>query len=164
MKFSTKIFSLITCTTFLTVCSSDVNSTVRIYDAPWSNIIQSKHDIAIMLREFYAGLEATTKKVTQARITETKTPNSTSYKFSTFVLNKENIQKEQDLFTVQFQKDENGVKGTISSPFFEKSGLIFTGSVKENLNQKSLTASLELQNLPDPETMQNLQSFIEKLS
>lgn len=161
MKFSAKIFSLITCTTFLTVCSSDANPTVQIHDVPWRNIIKSEYYFAMMLKEFYAGLQANTKEVTQARITETKTPNSTSYKFSTFVLNKENIQEERDLFTVQFQKNENGaITGTFSSPFTKVTA---AGSINEVLrDQRSLTASIELKNLPDPETVPNLKSYIEK--
>lgn len=160
MKFSAKIFSLITCTTFLTVCSSDVNSTVQIHDIEWHKIIQSGNIFLITVQDILRQLENETKNLKPIRITEIADGNKISFKCSIFLPNQDQ-KEERDLCTIQFQKNQNGpVTATFTSPLTKVTA---TGSINEIVNDsRSLRASIELQNLPDPDTV-SIQSLVQKL-
>ena len=160
MTFFTKILPLITCS-FLTMYSQENNPKVYIYDIEWNKIIKSGNVFSIIVQDMLRKLENDTKNLKPIRITETEDDNNSSFKFSIFVPNQDQKEEESDLFTIQFQKNQNGViTATFTSPLTKVTA---TGYVNEVLsNPRSLTASLELQNLPDPDSV-SLQSLVQKL-
>lgn len=159
MTFFTKILPLITCG-FLTMYSQENNPTVRIHDIEWNKIIQSGNIFSITVQDILRQLENETKNLKPIRITEIADGNKISFKCSIFLPNQDQ-KEERDLFTIQFQKNQNGpITATFTSPLTKVTA---TGCVNEVLSDsRSLTASLELQNLPDPDTV-SIQSLVQKL-
>ncbi len=160
MTFFTKILPLITCS-FLTMYSQENNQTIHIHDIGWNKVIQSGNVFSMIVQDMLRKLENDTKNLKPIRITGIVDNNNFSFKFSIFVPNQDQKEKEIDLFTMQFEKIQNDIiTAKFTSPLTKVTA---TGYLNDVLSDpRSLRASIELQNLPDPDSV-SLQSLVQKL-